>query len=100
MKIVTNWEASGNGTGQRAQEDKDFGRFVLEDCIDGDNRASFVRESMGHKIHHLCLWHISDKMGVLKHVLHVLSAEVAYNGDIPHQSTQQVQRATEWSEQG
>lgn len=48
---------------------------------------------MGHKIHHLYLWHISDKMGVLKHVLHVLSTDVACDGDIPHQSTQQVQQS-------
>jgi hypothetical protein len=94
-KIVTRWETSGNGTGQaREESSKDYGSFIRSvAAIDGDNRAEFVNKDHGHKIHHLYLWHVSDKMGVLKHVLCVLSNDVACDGDIAHRSTQQVQQA-------
>ena len=36
---------------------------------------------MGHRIHHLYLWHIADEMGVLSNVLNILSSEVGADGN-------------------
>jgi len=32
---------------------------------------------MGHRNHHLCLWHLADKRGILDEVLNTSSHEVA-----------------------
>ena len=89
-QIISNWEASGNGFGQRTAEDSDFGHY--QDQTDGDNRASFIQVHLGHRVHHLYLWHLADKMGVLQHVLNVLSCEVAGDSDNPPKGTSKVQR--------
>jgi hypothetical protein len=92
-KIITNWEASGNGAGQRSPRDKKFGRFSSDEAgVDSDNRASFVRCSVGHRVHHLYLWHLADKMGVLQNVLSILSPDVSSDGSVAHPTTQQVQQ--------
>ena len=41
------------------------------------DRASFVKQSLGQRHHHLSLWYLADTMGVLKNVLNMLSPEVA-----------------------
>jgi hypothetical protein len=74
IAIIFKWEQSGNGFGQRDEDDEEFGHFKIGK---GDSRSSFVRESHGQKSHHLYLWHLSDTMGVLKNVLNVLSPEIA-----------------------
>lgn len=77
--IISKWERSGNGFGQRDESNEDFGHV---ESGKGDNRADFLRDSLGQKSHHLYLWHLSDIMGVLKNVLSVLSQDVA--GDSRH----------------
>jgi hypothetical protein len=52
-----------------------------------------VNARLGHRVHHLYLWYLADKMGVLKNVLNILSADVAADGDRVHKDTQQVQNA-------
>lgn len=80
--MISNWEASGNGLGQRSSTDADFGCYTEEHGYeDGDNRSNFVRTSMGHRSHHLYLWKIADEMGVLSNVLNILSPEVGADGD-------------------
>ena len=83
LKIVTGWEQSGNGFGQRNRHDNAFGHFSVEheNHEDGDNRASYIRTHLGHRVHHLYLWQISDKMGILQDVLCVLNADVGGDGD-------------------
>ena len=87
------WEASGNGFGQRQRNDNTFGHFSVEheEQEDGDNRANFLRTHLGHRLHHLYLWQIADKMGVLQDVLCVINAEVGGDGDNIHTDTAQVQ---------
>jgi hypothetical protein len=60
--------------------------------MNGDNRASFINDKVGHRVHHLYLWYLADKMGVLSNVLNVLSAEAGADGDNVHTDTQKVQR--------
>jgi hypothetical protein len=72
--IISKWERSGNGFGQRDVEDPRFGHF---NAGKGDCRADFLKDAHGQRSHHLYLWHLSDTMGVLKNVLTVLSQEVA-----------------------
>ena len=91
QQIISNWEASGNGAGQRAPADDQFGRYN-PGTVGGDNRASFVNQRLGHKHHHLYLWYLADKMGVLKNVLNIHSTEVAAAGDRVHKDTQAVQQ--------
>jgi hypothetical protein len=81
--LISRWERSGNGFGlQREEDDAAFGHVDADDTfVDGDDRSRFIRPDQGLKVHHLYLWHLSDKMGVLKNVLNVLSKEVAVDGD-------------------
>ena len=92
MQIIANWEQSGNGFGQREAGDEEYGHFGNENRqADGDNRASFIQSQLGHKSHHLFLWHLSDKMGILNDVLNTLSPEVAADSDNVRTDTSQVQ---------
>ena len=90
--MITNWEASGNGAGQRAPDDDQFGQYDPGN-VGGDNRASFINLRLGHKHHHLYLWYLADKMGVLKNVLNILSTDVAADGDRVHKDTSSIQQA-------
>jgi hypothetical protein len=86
ITIISKWELSGNGFGQREEDDDGFGH-VAGGC--GDDRGAFLNETLGEKSHHLYFWHLSDIMGVLKNVLCVLSSEVAADTDnIPGGFTQ------------
>ena len=42
MRIIANWERSGNGFGQREETDEQYGHMEEEQLEDGDNRASFL----------------------------------------------------------
>lgn len=92
-QIVGNWERSGNGYGQRKEGDKQFGHFDLEqqDEEDGDNRASYIQHHQGHRNHHLYLWYLGDKMGVLSNVLNILSPAVGADNNNVHTDTARVQ---------
>ena len=87
-QIIANWEASGNGLGQREVGDDGCGHCEAQ--TDGDNRASFIQQHMGHRNHHLHFWHLSDKMGILDDVLNTLSYEVAADSDNVRTNTQEV----------
>lgn len=92
VQIVTNWGCSGNGFGQRTAVDAQCGRVSEEHIADGDNRGSFTQSHLGHCIHHLHLWHRSDKMGALHQVLNVLATEVGADASSATADTARVQR--------
>jgi hypothetical protein len=71
IKIIAKWELSGNGFGQRAITDDDFGHLGDEEMEAGDNRGNFL-DSMT-KEHILYFWHLSDKNELLKNVLSVIA---------------------------
>ena len=82
IAIISDWEKSGNGFGQRDEYDEAFGHVEPEMAnANGDDRARFVKLHLGQRFHHLYLWHLADTMGVLKNVLNVLSKEVAGDTD-------------------
>jgi hypothetical protein len=85
----------------RDTEDDQYGSFTVEhgNLRDGDNRASFIHVNLGHRVHHLYLWHLADKMGALKNVLSTLSAEVGADGDNVHTDTSQVQNKRKRTEE-
>ena len=58
---------------------------------DGDNRANFIQQHLGHREHHLYLWALTDEMGVLTRVLNTLSVDVGADSDQVHADTAQVQ---------
>ena len=89
--MISAWETSGNGFGQRSREDHEFGHFDPEEQTEnGDNRANFVQPHLGQRVHHLYLWYLADKMGVLKNVLNILSADVGADGDNVRTDTAEV----------
>lgn len=90
LKTIANWESSGNGLGQRQIGDDGCGHFSQESASDGDNHASFILQHMGHRNHHLYLWHLADKMGILDEVLNTLSYEVAVDSDNVRTNTAEV----------
>lgn len=77
----------------RDEEDPTFGQFTVRHAgtKDGDNRSAFVVQHLGHCIHHLYLWHLSDEMGVLSNVLNKLSKNVATESSKVPADTAQVQ---------
>jgi len=92
LQIIANWEQSGNGFGQRDAGDEKYGHFGNKNRqADGDNHTNFIQSQLSHKSHHLFLWHLSDKMGILNDVLHTLSPEVAADSDNVRTDTLQVQ---------
>ena len=78
----------------REKKDAEYRRFEERhhELKAGDNRGSFIISHMGHRIHHLYLWHLSDKMGVLSNVLSKLSPIVAADSAKVASDTAQVQR--------
>ena len=95
-QVMTKWEASGNGTGQRGIDEETFGHWTTEHeaqaLVDGDKRANFVALHMGQRFHHLYLWVLLDRAGIMNLVLTRLSPEVAMDCDNIHTDTAQVQR--------
>lgn len=75
--MISDWEKSGNGFGQRSTDDDEWGRFK-SDAVNGDNRASFLRN---HKEHILYFWDLSDKEDIMGPVLNVLSKDVSVDCD-------------------
>jgi len=70
IKIISKWELSGNGFGQRSREDDDFGHLD-EECFEaGDNRGNFL-DTMT-KEHILYFWHLADQNDMMKQVLNVI----------------------------
>ncbi|CAB9517520.1 expressed unknown protein [Seminavis robusta] len=75
IKIIAKWELSGNGFGQRVQEDEEFGHLGEDLLQCGDNRANFLDSQT--KEHILYLWHVSDDQEILKNVMSVISESCA-----------------------
>jgi hypothetical protein len=94
LKIILAWEQSGTGFGCRApsnrsaETDAGWGRYI--EVENGDDRANFIK-SKDHRSHHLYLWHLGDTMGILKHVLNVLSPEVQADSETIPGGTAQTQ---------
>ena len=97
MKVISKWEKSGNGFGQRAEGDDDFGHMTEEQLEDGDNRASFI-DGIG-KEHLLLLWHFGDLDGTLQTFLNQLSSNVAVDCDNIHLDTSEVQNRRRMTEE-
>ncbi|CAB9521959.1 hypothetical protein SEMRO_1254_G256390.1 [Seminavis robusta] len=70
IKIISKWELSGNGFGQRAEGDDDFGHLAETQLECGDNRANFLDSQT--KEHILYLWHVADEAEILKNVMCVI----------------------------
>ncbi|CAB9513659.1 unknown protein [Seminavis robusta] len=102
IAIIMDWERSGNGFGQRDQKDKSWGHFSPDhlNLEAGDNRASFIRPALGHRLYHLYLWHLADKEGILMHVLNVLAKDVGGDSDNIPGGTSQVQRRRKRIDEG
>ena len=96
VQIASKWESSGNGFGQRAQNDSAFGHWsaehVSEAVIDGDKRSNFVALHMGQRFHHLYLWVLLDRNSIMSLVLTKLSDAVAMDCENIHADTSRVQR--------
>ena len=82
VKMISDWETSGNGCGQRAQELQQFGhissdqqwlapRGSEEVFVDGDNRRSFLN---GKGSHLLYLWQLFDDFDLLHYTMSVIPA--------------------------
>jgi hypothetical protein len=71
IKIISKWELSGNGFGQRAVGDEDFGHMGEDNLEAGENRGNFL-DSMT-KEHILYFWYLADKNELLKNVLNVIA---------------------------
>ena len=83
ISLISDWEKSGNGFGQRREADSDFGHMTEDHLQDGDVRSSFLKDWKGQKEHHLCLWHLADSLGILCNVVNVLSKIIAVSLDEP-----------------
>jgi hypothetical protein len=71
IKIISKWELSGNGFGQRTVNDDDFGHMGEDNLEAGENRGNFL-DSMT-KEHILYFWYLADKNELLKNVLNVIA---------------------------
>jgi len=77
--IISRWEASGNGAGQRLESDPEFGNTTFatqsqETYIEGDNRRSFIQ---GEPTHCLYLWNILESLGLLYNFREKIAETVA-----------------------
>ncbi|CAB9521596.1 unknown protein [Seminavis robusta] len=79
VKIVSKWELSGNGFGQRTTEEPQFGHMEEEQLEEGDNRSSFL--DSGTREHILYLWHVADTEEVMKTILSVISVNCAADSE-------------------
>jgi hypothetical protein len=86
MKVIHRWEQSGNGGGQRAPDDPNFGRIFQavstsssfdvehteESVIDGNNRASFLQNEATYVLY---MWHLLESAQILRHTVSIMNAE-------------------------
>jgi hypothetical protein len=79
IKIISKWELSGNGFGQRASDEDDFGHMTEDNFEAGDNRGNFL--DCKTKEHILYFWHMADKAELLKNVLCVIADASAADTD-------------------
>ena len=86
IKIIANWEISGNGFGQREPEDADYGHMDEERLSAGDNRSHFLWDKA--KEHILYFWHMADRSELLKNVLNVICHSSVANSDTYHSTSE------------
>jgi hypothetical protein len=71
VEIITRWELSGNGDGQRMEGDRDFGHVESLD-FRGDNRKLFLQNERTTMLYY---WQMLDKYQILSETLTVLAGE-------------------------
>lgn len=79
VKICSNWEASGNGEGQRAPSDQDWGHYDASNVIDGASPRSFMQA--GDTSDLLYWWHVLDEYQLLHFTASVFTDAVAASAD-------------------
>jgi len=92
LRLIADWEKSGNGSGQRAETEPDYGhvsddqQFVSidnqgqgdtedvadEDFVDGDKRKNFLRD---YKPYLIYMWQVFDDNDLLYHTLSRLPSQ-------------------------
>ena len=82
-KIKSNYEQSGNGDGMRHSggndDDEPEGEYNLKNCMEGDNRRSFLLA--GDTSNLLYWWEVLDEEGMLDYTLSVLPIDVGGNSE-------------------
>ena len=63
--MVNKYELSGNGAGQRSEEDEDYGRVDFDNFFDGDDRGNYL-ESGSNSSYLLYWWHKFDVEGFVQ----------------------------------
>ena len=68
FSVMLNYENSENRAGQRREDDPEWGKFDLDQCIDGDDRASFLpnRSKDWHMLH---WWILLEEVQLLNYAL-------------------------------
>ena len=69
--MVSMYERSGSGAGQRDEDDEDYGRVDIAKCVEGDDRARFM-ESGVKETYLLYWWHKLDVEGFVQFTLCIL----------------------------
>ena len=73
--MISKWEQSGNGAGQRMEDDEEYGHVAknqvwlapgVEEFMDGDNCKNFLQEEKSHILH---FWQLIDENDLLAHSL-------------------------------
>ena len=69
--MVSTYERSGSGAGQRDEDDEDYGRVDIAKCVEGDDRARFMESGVKEK-YLLYWWHKLDVEGFVQFTLCIL----------------------------
>ena len=78
--IVANYELSGAGAGQMREEGCDeYGHFDLSQCVAGDDRRNFIKNSTESYL--LYWWHCLDEDGFVQFTLCVLDKFMRANAN-------------------
>jgi hypothetical protein len=77
--LISDWDTSGNGGGNRAETDKDFGHSISEGTLVDDDRKYFSKESQPHLL--LYLWHVMDELQLLQSTLTVIPKPMAASSE-------------------
>jgi hypothetical protein len=77
LQVITKWERSGNGCGQRQESDATFGHVDEETLID-DDRQNFLGKE---KPHLLYFWQILDDYQILSKTLSILPNDMSASSE-------------------
>jgi hypothetical protein len=69
--VISNWENSGNGSGQRSIDDKDFGMYCDMTLID-DNRSNFLGTNKSHLLY---FWQLMDEYSLLQQTMSIIPGD-------------------------